>query len=78
MEYAAREIYFKSPREDMGDADSAVVCELNHSHSPLLALPFPPFNFPLSILFKIHGLSYLFFGNDNYNSLESARSALKT
>lgn len=37
MEYAAREIYFKSPREDMGGAGSGAVCELNHSHSPLLA-----------------------------------------
>lgn len=61
MEYAAREIYFKSPSEDMGGAGSGAVCELNHSHSPLLALPLPPFNFPLSILFKIHGRSYLFF-----------------
>lgn len=56
MEYAAREIYFKSPREDMGGS----VRELNHSHSPLPAMPLPPLNFPLTILFKIHGCSYLF------------------
>lgn len=59
MEYAAREIYFKSPREDMGGAGSGAVCKLNHSHSRF-ASP-PPLNFPLTILFKIHGLSYLFF-----------------
>lgn len=75
MEYAAREIYFKSPREDTGGTGSGAVCELNHSHSPLPAMPLPPLNFPLTILFKIHGLSYLFFGNDNYNSPESAKSA---
>ena len=34
MEYAAREIYFKSPREDMGGAGSGAVCKLNHRHSP--------------------------------------------
>lgn len=61
MEYAAREIYFKSPREDMGGTGSSAVHELNHSHSPLLAVLLPPLNFPLTILFKIHGLSYLFF-----------------
>lgn len=60
MEYAAREIYFKSPREDTGGAGSGAVCKLNHSHSPLLAMPLPPLNFPLTLLFKIHGLSYLF------------------
>lgn len=60
MEYTAREIYFKSPREDMGGAGSGAVHELNHSHSPRLAMPLPPLNFPLTILFKIHGCSYLF------------------
>lgn len=61
MENAAREIYFKSPRRDMGGAGSCAVCELNHSLPPRLPLPPPPLNFPLTILFKIHGLSYLFF-----------------
>lgn len=41
MEYAAREIYFKSPREDMGGAGSGAVCELNHSHSPPARLASP-------------------------------------
>lgn len=77
MEYALREMYFKSLREDMGGAGSGAMCVLNHSHSPLLALPLPPLNFPLTVLFKIHGLSYLFFENDNYNSPESAKSASK-
>lgn len=76
-EYAAREMYFKSPSEDMGSAGSCAMCTLNHTHSLLLALPLPPLNFPLTILFKIHGLSYLFFGNYNYNSLQSAKSAYK-
>lgn len=60
----------------MGGAGSGAVCELNHSQSvtlPLLALPLPPLNFPLTILFKIHGLSYLFFRSDNYNSPEFAK-----
>lgn len=60
MEYATCEIYFKSPLEDMGGAGSGAVCKLNHSHSPLLAMPLPPLNFPLTILFKIHGFSYRF------------------
>lgn len=62
MEYAAREIYFKSPWEDRGGAGSGAACQLNHSHSPLLVMPPPPppLNFPLTILFKIHGLAYLF------------------
>lgn len=53
----------------------ALAPELNHSHSPL---PLPPLNFPLTILFKIHGLSYLFFfffENDNCNSPEPAKGA---
>lgn len=60
MEYAAREIYFKSLWEDMGGTVSGAVCKLKHSRSPLFTMPLPPLNFPLTILFKIHGLSYLF------------------
>lgn len=45
----------------MGGAGSGAVCVLNHSHSLPLALPFPPLDFSLTILFKIHGLSYLLF-----------------
>lgn len=32
---------------------------------------------PLSRLFKIHGLSYRFFRNDDYNSPESVKNAPK-
>lgn len=44
---------------------------------PLLALPLPPLNFLLTILFKIHGLSYLFFRSDNYNSPEFGKKKLQ-
>lgn len=60
MERAAREIYFKSPRKDTAGTGSGAGRKLNRSSLP--SPPNPLLNFPLTILFKIHGLSYLFLG----------------
>lgn len=45
----------------MGGTGSGAAHQLNHNRLPCLP-PLPSLNFPLTILFKIHGLSYLFLG----------------